>query len=275
MSDEPSDSVNQQFAVPMLGLGTWQNTDPDQCARAVQTALDLGYRHIDTAQAYGNEADVGDGIAAASVDREEIFLATKVWTDNLQPEAVRRSTRESLDRLGTDYVDLLYVHWPAGAYDPRGTLQALQELKDDGYIKRLGVSNFEPADLRNAVDVLDEPPFANQIEIHPLLPQWELREVCTDNDVIPIAYSPLARGHVFENEILTEIGRSHDVSAAQVSLAWLRQAGVPAIPKATSEGHIADNWESRTLELTEAERSRIGGIEDRNRFVDPDWAPWY
>lgn len=259
---------------PMQGLGTWQNTDPEQCTQAVQTALDMGYRHIDTAQAYGNEAAVGDGIAAASVDRDEIVLATKVWTDNLQPDKVRRSTRDSLDRLGTDYVDILYVHWPAGSYDPNETLHALQDLKDDGYVERLGVSNFEASDLRTAVDVLDEPPFANQIEIHPHLPQWDLREACVDNDVLPVAYSPLARGQVFENQALTDIAQSHGVSAAQVAMAWLRQARVPAIPKGTSEEHIADNWESRTLELSDAERRRIDDIAAQKRFVDPDWAPW-
>lgn len=260
--------------LPMLGLGTWENTDPQACASAVKTALELGYRHIDTAQIYGNEADVGEGIAAADVDRDDVFLATKVWKDNLAPSDVRESTVESLDRLDTEYVDLLYVHWPAGAYEPEGTLQALQTLRDDGLIHRIGVSNFEPADLARAAEVLDEPPFANQIELHPMLQQRELRAACEEHGVEVVAYSPLARGGVFDNETLTDVAATHDVSAAQVSLAWLRQSGIPAIPKATSEAHIADNWDSQSLQLSAADIDRIDSIDTHDRRVDPSWAPW-
>jgi 2,5-diketo-D-gluconate reductase B len=269
---EPTDRAGSDL--PQLGLGTWENTDPDACANAVETALEMGYRHIDTAQIYGNEADVGEGIAAADVDRDDVFLATKVWKDNLAPAAVRETTLESLDRLQTEYVDLLYVHWPAGEYDPEATLGALEALRDDGYVDRIGVSNFEPSDLEQAIEVLDEPPFANQIELHPMLQQRELRTACAEYGVEIVAYSPLARGGVFENDTLTDIAASHDVSAAQVSLAWLRQAGISAIPKATSEAHIADNWQSQSLELSEEDIDRIDRIETRDRRVDPDWAPW-
>ena len=259
--------------MPMLGLGTWQNEDADQCAASVRTALETGYRHIDTAQAYRNEDAVGEGIAAADVPREEVFLATKVWIDNLGYDDVLATTRDSLDRLGVDHVDLLYVHWPARAYDPEETLAALQELRDEGRIERIGVSNFEPEHLDRATEVLSEQPFANQVELHPLLQQPELRRYCDDNGIELVAYSPLARGEVFDVPELTEIAERHDVTEAQVSLAWLREKGVTAIPKATSESHIADNWASLGLELDEDEISAIDGIDRTDRRVHPDFAP--
>jgi len=151
-----------------LGLGTWENTEPDQCAESVRTALEAGYRHVDTAQAYENEESVGEGIAAASVPREEVFLATKVDTPNLVGEDVLATTRESLEKLGTEYLDLLYVHWPLDAYDAHDTLAAFQQLYDEGTIRHIGVSNFAPRHLEEARAVLDAPIFANQVEMHPI-----------------------------------------------------------------------------------------------------------
>jgi len=260
--------------MPGLGLGTWQNDDPDACAESVRTALETGYRHVDTAQAYGNEAAVGRGIEAADVDREEVFLATKVWIDNLAHEDVLETTEASLDRLGTDYLDLLYVHWPIGEYDPEGTLSALETLHGEGKIGRIGVSNFEPRHLEEAAEAIDAPIFANQIECHPLFQQRELREVCADAGIELVAYSPLARGGVFDADVLTKIAADRGVSEAQVSLAWLRAKGITAIPKATGSDHIRDNWASLDLELTDAEIERIDGIDERKRFVDPGFAPW-
>ncbi len=260
--------------MPVLGLGTWENTDPEQCAESVRVALETGYRHVDTAQIYGNEAAVGDGIAAADVDRDEIFLATKVWIDSLSYDDAIQTTEASLDRLGVESVDLMYVHWPARAYDPEETLSAFDELHDRGLVDRVGVSNFEPEQLETAVELLDAPVFANQVECHPMLPQTELRDACDDHDVELVAYSPLARETVFENETLTAIAADHGVSAAQVSLAWLREKGVTTIPKATSRAHIEDNWASLTLDLSEAEVERIDAIETTDRRVDPDFAPW-
>ncbi|AHZ22045.1 aldo/keto reductase [Haloferax mediterranei ATCC 33500] len=260
--------------MPMLGLGTWENTNPDECENAVKTALEMGYRHIDTAQIYGNEAEVGAGIAAADVDRDDIFLATKVWIDELSSDDVIQSTRESLDKLGVDYVDLLYVHWPAGEYDAEETLAAFDELVDEGLTKRVGVSNFEPEQLREAVELSESGIFANQIELHPLLQQDELREVCADEDIEIVAYSPLARGTVFDVDVLSDIAEKHDVSEAQVSLAWIREKGVTAIPKATSEGHIEDNWKSLDLELDDEDIETIDAIEETDRRVDPGFAPW-
>ena len=257
----------------MLGLGTWQNDDPQACASSVETALEMGYRHVDTAQAYGNEDAVGDGLAAADVPREDIFLATKVWNSNLAGEDVVETTEESLDKLGVDAVDLLYVHWPAGAYDPEGTLSAFDELYEQGKIRNVAVSNFEPHHVEEAMELLDAPLFANQVEMHPFLPQEELRAHAEEHDYELVAYSPLARGGVFDSDVLTDIAADHDASAPQVSLAWLREKGVTAIPKATGRDHIADNWGSLGLELSDAEVERIDAIDHRERKVDPDFGP--
>jgi 2,5-diketo-D-gluconate reductase B len=275
MTESPTpDDVPRRNGMPALGLGTWQNEDPDQCAESVETALETGYRHVDTAQAYGNEDAVGRGIERADVDREEIFLATKVWIDNLAHDDVLETAEKSLNRLGVESVDLLYVHWPARAYDPEETLAAFDELHDDGKIDRVGVSNFEPGQVDEAIDLLDAPLFANQVELHPFLPQDELREHCTDRDVEMVAYSPLARGEVFGDPTLGEIAEKHGVSEAQVSLAWLREKDVTAIPKATSASHIRDNWGSLDLDLDPEDVERIDAIDRRDRRVDPDFAPW-
>ncbi|MFC4987584.1 aldo/keto reductase [Saliphagus infecundisoli] len=260
--------------MPMLGLGTWQNTDPDQCAESIETALEMGYRHIDTAQAYDNEEAVGEGIAAADVPREDVFLATKVSTSNLASEDVLETAHESADRLGVETIDLLYVHWPKGSYDAEDTLSAFDELYDKGLIENVGVSNFEPRHIEEAMDILDAPVFANQVELHPLLPQEHIREACENYDVEVVAYSPIARGEVFDVEELREIAANHDTSEAAVALAWAREKGVTTIPKATGRDHIADNWESLSIDLDSDEVNMIDSIDRINREVDPDDAPW-
>ncbi len=273
MSDSQSDleTVN---GMPRLGIGTWENTHPAACKNAVQTALEMGYRHVDTAQAYGNEEHVGRGVAAAEVDRDEVFLATKVWIDSLGADDVRRTTRESLDKLGVDYVDLLYVHWPADTYDPEETLPAFKQVREDGLTEHIGVSNFEPEHLETAREILGEPPYTNQIEMHPLLAQADLREAVANTRTKIVAYSPLARGRVFDVPEIAAVAEKHGVSEAQVSLAWLGEKGVTRIPKATSRAHIADNWASRELELDPEDIEQIDGIDRTYRQVDPGFAPW-
>lgn len=272
MARTPAD-VPRTSGMPMLGLGTWQNDDHEQCVESVATALEMGYRHIDTAQAYGNEDAVGEGIERSSVDREDIFLATKVWISNLAYEDVLETTEQSLERLGTDYLDLLYVHWAAGEYDPSETLRAFDELYDDGAIRRVGVSNFEPEHLDEAREHLDAPLFANQVETHPFLQQPELREYAETEEVELVAYSPLARGEVIGDETLGEIASRHDASEPQVALAWLREKGITAIPKATGEAHIRDNWESLGVDLSEDDIDAIDGLSRTERMVDPDFGP--
>ncbi|WP_123537375.1 aldo/keto reductase [Halosimplex salinum] len=267
------ESVPRVDGMPRFGLGTWQNENPEQCVASVSTALEMGYRHVDTAQIYGNEDAVGDGIAAADVPREEVFLATKVWIDHLDRDGVVETTEESVAKLGVDRLDMLYVHWPSRTYEAAETLPALEELKERGLVDRIGVSNFEPHHLDEARDVLDEPPFANQVEMHPLLQQTELREYVEGTDIELVAYSPLARGGVFDVPELSDIAEKHGVSEAQVSLAWLREKGVTAIPKATSEAHIRDNWESLALELDDEDVSTIDAIDRTERQINPGFGP--
>nr|WP_303704333.1 aldo/keto reductase [Haloquadratum walsbyi] len=260
--------------MPLLGLGTWENDNPSECADAVKTALEMGYRHIDTAQAYGNEADVGRGIAAADVSREEIFIATKVWINKLGYDDVLKSTQRSLEKLGIDTVDLLYVHWPSDTYDPVETFRALDQLVADQKVDRVGISNFEPDQVDTAIEQANTSIFANQIEIHPLLPQEELRDHCRERDIELVAYSPLARGAVFDVPEITAVAGTHDVSEAQIALAWLREKGITAIPKAVGHDHIHDNWASLDLKLTTSEIEQIDSIERTDRRVDPRFAPW-
>lgn len=255
-----------------LGLGTWQNTDPQTCRKSVKKALDMGYRHIDTAQAYSNEGSVGKGIQASKVRREEIFLASKVWTSNLSPEKVISSTEESLEKLDTDYVDLMYIHWPAEDYSAKDTLEAFNTLKERGLIKNIGISNFEVTPMEKALKYADI--YANQVEMHPLLPQEEIVQACKEKGVELVAYSPLARGEVFNISEIQQVAEKHGVSEAQVSLAWIMEKGATPIPKASTEEHIRDNFESQNLELDEEDIEKIDSIRGEKRMVDPGFAPW-
>ena len=260
---------------PKLGLGTWQNEHPGECSNAVKTALEMGYEHIDTAQIYENEEYVGEGLENADIDREDYFLASKVWIDQLSEGYVVPSMEESLEKLGVDKVDLMYVHWPSGEYSPEETLNAMQKLVEQDMADSIGISNFTPEQVDEAMEIAGEDIIANQVEMHPLLQQEELLEKCREHDITLVAYSPLARGEVFDIPELNEIAEKHGVSETQVSLAWLMQKdGVVAIPKATSEEHIRDNFEAQELELDEEDVDKIDSIDREERMVDPGFAPW-
>ena len=260
--------------MPMLGLGTYANDDPGQCAESVRTALEMAYRHVDTARMYRNEAAVGEGLAAADVDADEVFVVSKVWHDSLGYDDVIESAEASREDLGVDALDVLYVHWPMGTYDAEETLAAFADLRDDDVIERVGVSNFTADLLAEAVEVCDAPIFANQVECHPLLQQEALRAVCVEHGVELVAYAPLGRGAVFDVPELSAVAEKHGVSEAQVSLAWLRERGVTAIPKATGEAHIRENLESLELELDDEDLATIDGIDRERRLIDPPNAPW-
>ncbi|SFP55086.1 MULTISPECIES: aldo/keto reductase [Halolamina] len=260
--------------MPMLGMGTWELTDERTCPEAVATALEMGYRHVDTAQAYGNEHLVGDGIERSAVDRDDVFLATKIWNSDLGHDDAVDAAYDAVDNLGVDHVDLLYVHWPAEAYDPVETFRAFDELVEEGVTERIGISNFEPDQIGTAVAQADHEIFAHQFECHPMLQQEAVREATEEHGIEPVAYSPLARGEVFGHETVSDIAGAHGVSEAQVSLAWLRERGVTAIPKASSEAHLHDNWASLSLQLDEGELERIDDLDAGRRMVDPDFGPW-
>lgn len=262
---------------PPIGLGTWQNTDPEQCVESVAGALDMGYRHIDTAHYYGNEEDVGTGIARSDVDRDEITVATKVHaeTTGLDYDGVVEGAELSCERLGLDSLDLFYVHWPIDEYDPEETLSAFKDLKADGVIEHVGLSNFTPEYVGDAIDVLGEAPFALQMEMHPYCQQDELLAHAQREDYWLVAYSPLARGNVFEDPVIGEIADKHGASEAQVTLAWLlSKENVRVIPKASSEAHIRDNLAATELELDEEDIARMDGIEKERRYVERDDSPW-
>ena len=261
--------------MPMLGMGTWELTDERTCPEAVATALEMGYRHVDTAQAYGNEHLVGEGIARSDVDREDVFLATKIWNSDLGYDDAIDAAHDAVDNLGVDGVDLLYVHWPAEAYDPAETFRAFDELVEEGVTERIGISNFEPDQIEEAQAAADHDIFAHQFECHPLLQQEAVREATKEHGIEPVAYSPLARGEVFGHEVISDIAGAHDVSEAQVSLAWLREQGVTAIPKASGEAHLHDNWASLSLQLDDGELDAIDELAESRRMVDPDFGPWH
>ena len=257
--------------VPPIGLGTW-NMTPETCVRAVERALDAGYRHIDTAQLYGNERAVGEGVMRAEVPREDIFLATKVDPERLGGEAVVESVHESRDRLGVERIDCVYVHWPRADYDPDETLAALDGLVDDDVVESIGLSNFTP-DLLDEALARTDAVVAHQVECHPLLPQGDLLEYARKDGHALVAYSPLARGEALELRTVQEVAARYGATPAGVVLAWLRAKGAVPIPKATGD-HIEENLRALDLELDQAAIDRIDAIECERRLVDPDSAPW-
>ncbi|MDP9405892.1 MAG: aldo/keto reductase [Actinomycetota bacterium] len=257
--------------VPSLGLGTWQ-LEGEQCRRVVADAVELGYRHLDTAQAYGNEEQVGTGIRDAAVDRDQLWLTTKVWIHSLAPDDVRRTTEESLRRLGSDYVDLLLVHWPVAMDILDATLAAMTALRDEGKVRHVGVSNFTPSQFERAAGLA--PVVCNQVEYHPFLAQDEVIAAARKHDAMVTAYSPLARGNVAADPVLTEIGQAHGKTAVQVALRWLvEQDGVSAVPKASSRAHLESNLGIFDFALSEAEHERIAGLARGERLIDPPFAP--
>ncbi|MBV0901589.1 aldo/keto reductase [Haloarcula salina] len=250
--------------LPPVGLGTMGIDDE----RVVRTAIDAGYRHLDTAQIYDNEAVVGAGIDAAAVDRSDLLVATKLWVDSLGPSAVRPGTAASLDRLGLDAVDLLYVHRPRGDYDPEETLPAIEAVREDGLARHVGVSNFEPEQLAAAREYVDIA--AHQVEFHPLYWREDLLADARANGYPLVAYSPLAGGRVFDEPVIRDIAERRDASPAAVSIAWVTSyEPVVTIPKASSRAHLEANLAAAELELADAEIERIEGI-DREEELFPE-----
>ncbi|WP_227378799.1 aldo/keto reductase [Haladaptatus halobius] len=257
------------------GFGTY-DLHGESGVTAVRTALDVGYRHVDTARMYENEAVVGEALARSDVPREEVFVATKVghFTEpNLSPEYIRESVVESRENLGIETIDLLYVHWPY-SYEAEAHLPTLNELVRDGWVRHLGVSNFTPPMLDETRALSDDPVFALQVEMHPLLQQEELVAYADEHDLTLVAYSPLAQGEVFNLPQLCDIAEKHDVSPAQVSLAWLSTKDVVPIPKASSEAHVRDNFAATDLELDDEDIARIDAIDREKRLEDEEFVDW-
>lgn len=262
----------QGTEVPAVGFGTWELVG-DDTVPGVTAALELGYRHIDTAQAYENEAAVGDAILASGLDRDEVFLTTKVWNDNLTPEGIARSTHESLSKLKTDHVDLLLVHWPIRLDQLEANLAALVALVESGAARHIGVSNFTPDLLRRALDTA--PIFSNQVEHHAYLAQPDLLALTAEHDVLFTAYSPLARGDLLTDPAVVAIAEERDATPAQVLLRWILDEGdhVAVIPKATSRERIAENLGALDVTLEPGDRDVLAALDRGRRQVDPPWAP--
>ncbi|WP_255149016.1 aldo/keto reductase [Halorarius halobius] len=252
------DSVTVQGVdVPALGLGTWRLTG-EQCYATVSAALQAGYRHVDTAQAYGNERQVGDALGDSEVAREEVFLTTKLDWGNRRYDDVRRSVEASLARLGTDHVDLLLIHQPHPTVPLAETLDAMNDLVAAGKVDHVGVSNFDVDRLHRARELSDAPVLTNQVQFSPYWLQTELLDYCDIHDVMLTAYSPLAHGGLVDDPVLAEVGRRYDKTAAQVALRWvLQHPNVATVPKATSREHLEANLDVFDFELTPAEMRRV------------------
>jgi diketogulonate reductase-like aldo/keto reductase len=243
--------------VPVLGLGTWQ-MDPEVAYDSVSTALDVGYRHVDTAQLYENEAAVGRAIADADVSRDEIFLTTKVNPMHRAFEDIVTSVEQSCSALGVDAVDLLLIHWPNPLADLETVIAGLDAAVDSGLTRHIGVSNFGTKRLQRAQGLASEPIFTNQVLFHPWWPQRDLLRYCQDSGVLLTGYSPLANGGAIGDELLAAIGDRYGKTGPQVALRWATQhENVITIPMSTSREHLAENLDSFDFKLTRAEHDRI------------------
>ena len=259
----------QGIALPRLGLGTYR-LQGDACRAAVEGAIGLGYRHIDTAEMYGNEAEVGDAIQSAGIPRGELHVTTKVWNENLAPDAIRRSFDASLKKLKLDVVDLYLVHWPKPGMDLPSIFETLMKLKEEGHVRAIGVANFTVALLKTVIDDIGAPVACNQVENHVFLDQTKLRTFLAGKNIPLVSYCPLAQGKVTDNEVLKKIGGKHGVSAAQVALKYLLdQDGVCAIPKASRAQSQQANLDALKVTLDDADRKAIAGLPKDQRLVNP------
>ncbi len=261
-------------SIPCIGLGTWPLSG-EVCIRAVETALASGYRHVDTAKMYGNEREVGEGLRSAGLPRDEVFVTTKVWWEDIAPDALERSAEASLGRLGLDRVDLLLIHWPNSAVPLRDSTAALCRMKRRGLARHVGVSNYPSAMLDAAVALADEPLVVNQVEYHPYLGQDAVRAACRRHDMALTAYCPLGRSGVFEDPVLRSIAGRHGRTVSQVVLRWhVQQPGTIAIPKSGTPKHIVENIAVFDFRLSDDEMAQISSLaRPDGRVVDPDFAP--
>lgn len=260
--------------LPKIGLGTWE-LKPAAAKYSTIEAAKLGYRFIDTAQAYGNENGVGEGLQevfnSGILRRKEIIVATKLHPLKLRPRSVFKSTAKSLKKLKLDYIDILYVHYPAFAlgYSHKTTLKAISQLVDDGKVNHIGVSNFTNKMIDEALEVCDKPIYVNQIEHHPYLKQKQLLEHHKKRGIQVVSYSPLARGYILKDRVIENIARKNDITAAQVSLSWVISKGAIPIPKATSLEHIKNNFEAKDMCIPSEDLEKIDKIPTFKRMVHP------
>ena len=266
-----------QANIPVLGLGTWQSTGQD-CVDVVSQALKMGYEHIDTAQAYDNEKEVGQGIKQSGVSRDKFFLTTKIFPDDMkfEPEKLVAAAKRSLEDLDTDYIDLLLLHWPDDRVPLSETIPALCELQKQGLTRNIGVSNFNIANIIEAEKYADVPIVVNQVEFHPFIKQKTLQTFLNNHHILLEAYSPLARGDVFDNDIMKEIADKHNVTPAQISLAWiLSDKHRIAIPKTSNPDHLQGNLAAIKVQLSADDIKKIDSLAraDGRKIKHPDYSP--
>ncbi len=261
--------------IPQIGYGSW-NRPGDECYNGVRMALDAGYRHIDTAEGYNNEEFVGKAIAESGIDRDNIFITTKVAPEHLGPGQVMPHVTASLAKLRLDAVDLLLVHWPSikDVYDINDYMSQFAEVFDKGLARHIGVSNFTKKHLDAAITILgDRPITTNQVEIHPLFQNRVIVDYTHKKGISTTAYSPLARGAVNHNATLLAIATQHSASAGQIALAFLMSQGHIVIPSSGSKARIAENLAAQDITLTEFEISEIRGLDGDHRLVNGNWCP--
>ena len=260
--------------IPLLGYGTYPLSG-DECRRCVSNALELGYRHIDTAQIYDNEAEVGDAITRSGVVRGDVFLVTKVARDNLKTRNFIPSVKESLERLGADYVDLLLIHWPPEEADLDAAIDSLCEAQDLKLTRAIGVSNFTIPLLKRAVARARHPILNNQVEFHPMIDQSRLTAAAKELGIVLSAYAPLARGAALKEKTVTEVARRLGRPSSEIVLRWITQKGVVALPMTTKRENAASNLRIFDFELSAADMAAITEATKQNRrLISPTgWAP--
>lgn len=271
--------LNNGVKMPILGFGVYQITDLEECEKAVSEAIDVGYRLIDTAQAYSNETAVGNAIKKSGIPRKEFFITTKVWISNSGYGNAKKSLDESLENLQTDYIDLVLIHQPFGDY--YGTYRALEDYYKEGKIKAIGVSNFYPDRLIDLLSFNEIVPAVNQVETHPFNQQIEAHGIMEKYGVQINSWAPFCEGmdNIFENEVLKEIGEKYDKTVAQVILRWLIQRSVVVIPKSVHKERIEENFDVFDFELSEEDMETIKSLDcGESKFFshyDPEIVEWF
>lgn len=266
--------LNNGVEMPVIGFGTYQIDDHEECKRSVATALETGYRLIDTAAAYGNEAAVGEAIAESDLPRDDVFVATKLWLEDAGYESTKDAFERSLDRLDMDYVDLYLIHQPFG--DVHGSWRAMEDLYDDGQVRAIGVSNFYPDQLVDLIATNDVVPALNQIETHPFYQRHDDAAVMEEYDIQHQSWAPFAEGQndLFEHDVLTSIGDQYGKTAAQVVLRWLIEREVIVIPKSVHAERIEENFDVFDFELDEEDMEKIRELDGGESLFfdhrDPD-----
>ena len=269
MTQIPTLRLNDGVEIPQLGFGVYQ-VPPEDTADVVAQALEVGYRHIDTAEMYGNEKGVGEAIRRSGIPRDELFVTTKLWNADQGREEARRAFETSLGKLGLEQLDLYLIHWPTPARDLYAPSWAtFQELQAEGRVRSIGVSNFQPDHLRRLIDEFDVVPSINQVELHPYLQQEALRAFHAEHRIATEAWSPLAQGAVLEDPVLVEVAQAHGKTTAQVVLRWHLQLGNVVIPKSVTPKRIAENLDVLDFQLTEQQLGAIAGL-DRGHRTGPD-----